>query len=166
VPLTVLNNHYVWIKKGVTLKNKEYSLPQTFPIDNIKTYELKNLPYLLGKNQLDENNEKLMEWEGDKILLSDTLKIGREVKKSNGNKLEILVDNRGNECLATLTYMEKNKVLGTFTFLIHAQTLNQKYIIPVSSQYNWHKNNPDAFSLTIQAEQARLKKALLVHGGL
>lgn len=165
-PLTVLSNHFIWVKKDVTLKNNDYPPLDSLLLEKQYTYELKNLPYLLSKNNTKDSSGKLIDWEAGKNLSSNSMTITAGLDKSKGNHLELVIDNPGEQAVASLTYSANGKILGTYTFFVHAQKMDQKYIIPISVQYSWHRNNADAITLSIPSDQIKLKKGTLLKGGI
>jgi hypothetical protein len=164
-PFTVLNGHFVWIRKGMKPGQENYPALDSSLVGKQLNYELKNLPFLLGKDKQIGEGKIIAEWQSQKND-SNSFVIPQSFNKSHGNHLDLIIENPGEQVTAILSYLLDGKTLGTFSFLLSGGTSEKNYRIPISTQWNWHYYNPDNFILTFSAGKANFKKAFLKEGGI
>lgn len=148
-PYTVLNGHYIWVKKGEEYKIKN-SL--SFKVDPgfVKTpnsYNLKQYPYILAKSSnFSSRNIVYKLWNKNETNLTlDSIKINNIY--DNYLMLKILYQGE-NSTEIGVKYSEQNNELGSFRFTVIPSTSVQSYIIPLSSQYNWISQKADMITIS------------------
>lgn len=143
VPYTVLNNHAVWIKKGITLKNpiKDTSLTFAYQPQN---YNLRKYPYLLGKygDFVSENHCFTTIYNRKNLSISDRT-------EHESSWIFVKVNDMVHNTNANLSYYQNHILMGSMEFEILSGTENQQYVLPVNAQYNWYSGLADEISIDL-----------------
>lgn len=152
-PYNNINGYYIWIRNDTKIISPSGTVPEIKPL----VYKLKFYPYALGKQkQIKDLYCKGVE------LTFDAKNISIDViDKRIDNFLELDLTNKTIWPLEfTLEYGNKTNG-GSYSFLVRPEVENEKYVIPLSCQYNWVFNSHNSFR--IKKEQGvNLNSALFI----
>jgi hypothetical protein len=147
-PYTTLNRHSVWLRKDIALNNTKAPAVDSAETFAIRTYSLKKLAYLLGKGK-QGTSTLIQTWERQAAMTAHTA-ITNSISRNKIVMLEAIITNPHPEPVKMVfNYSEKGNVKGAYDFEVTAGTQQAKYVIPISSQYNWHAFQPDKISSNI-----------------
>ena len=137
VPYTVLNNHTVWIKKGITLKNPVEDTSLSFAYES-QNYNLKKYPYLLGKY----GNFPIENYNFSKIHHCERVSIPDEIAYESA-WIYLKINDLPHDAKAKLSYYKDDVLMGSMDFDILSGEEDQRYVLPVNAQYNWYSGLAD-----------------------
>ena len=145
-PFAVINNHYVWLKNGTYVNFPDSLKVDTSFVNESKSYNLLQYPFLLAKSDLYKDTTNSKSW-----VHTNNFVVNNKVFKSKFNnyfKIDI-ISSISEKNDAQLRYYAKHRELGLFTFTIVPSINANSYVIPISSQYNWVNNNIDSISISV-----------------
>jgi hypothetical protein len=161
-PNIIVGNYAVWEHIDFQAVS-EQNYPEDSISDEPLIYNMQYLPYLWAEYDEAYQNLNL-----DTMLLAETqanlLKISGKVDKSKGNYVEITVKNP--ELIsgeAVLRLFKKYEQFGEFKFQIPGNKTEERFVIRVSTQYNWYAQDINRIKVitpnSMHVSRMRLLKA-------
>ena len=147
VPLTIINNHSIWIKKDLRSNFKSFEENIDFAYD-MKEYHLRKYPYLLGKYG-NASYENLHEISINDFNRNEKIEIPQYIDFQNGELL-IKVLKSEKTTNAKLIYYNNSIEKGVINFEIQKSDTENTYVLPINYQYNWYCGFAD--SLTFETD--------------
>jgi hypothetical protein len=135
-PYGTLNNYYLWIKKGLEIKDASIDLNADFAFNEVKQ-KLKKFPHLLGLQKYESQKEVLKlkpkGWKNNKMVYSID-----EPLESDQTFLKLTVNSKSSNSLPL--YIKYKRGKSTFFELSFTLFANEEaeYIVPLSWIYTWY----------------------------
>lgn len=167
-PYRIISNHCIWIKNEITLSDTSGLRDTISALPG--TTSLEFLPYLEGIRSDKKQAQVLQSWNKADLTVSVdacTIAIKNPIDKSNGNILEIVLQNTSdNDIRASLDLIKDSTVAGTFAFIVKKTDSAVPYRVRVSTLYPWYASTIRAFKLHYPSGNfIEIKEAKLLKGG-
>ena len=180
IPSFIINDYRVWIGKNYISRIDSIFIPTSSLIPDTfslkpESYNLRYIPYTLGKLDLDFIDKKFKPIITLKVTLPNNLNeneyswsVSKYDSLTMTEFLWLSLQNQGEEDIEAVLSYETNtdssgllKSFGQFRFIVSSNNDNHHYIIPLNSQYAWIKNKIDVLRLNTTKRNVKVMRAVL-----